>query len=104
MTHYKIRIGEKHFDVPSPMKLALLKIVDSDFKKIGSVKKDDENSNEIYFSIGEHIILTVVQFIEPSFSKNDLDASPMFPEDFAEILKTIGTAAGLYKEKKSGEA
>lgn len=104
MAEFKFVLGGVTYELPSPFKLAQLRIIDPELNKIFEMMRQENKDPEKYFESASKILLTVISSVKPDFTIDKLNETPMTNADIIEAIKTIAQASGLWKAAPKGEA
>ena len=106
MADYKITLGGKTFDLPSPFPLGLLRKVEPDLMRYIAMRdvEDAVERTEKTYELSTRILVEVISHSLPSFDGDALNALPMTGNDLVEAVKTAAKACGMFKEQSTGEA
>ena len=97
----KFVLGDRSFDVPSPLPLKLLRIVEPAISNIIAMRNEKDRSSERYFTEIEKI-LCVLTGLTPD-DVNNLQTSP---QQLADAVDVAGIASCMWKKRdpNAGEA
>lgn len=101
MAKFTIKLGEKEWDIDSPLKFKQLRVIEPAMSKIIAMRGAAEGGNtEKFYEEMATVIIAAVN--NKGFDKAQLDELPVKVSDLIAAVQTIAQAAGMWKAPEDG--
>ena len=108
MPQYKITLGDRSFEFTGPLKFRQLRIVEPAIARVDRMRRElhasGEPFNEKFYDEIASVILAVVNSKDAPFTREDLNETPVTPDDLLAAYKQVCMASGLWKSDANPEA